>query len=347
MRKITFLLAAVMLAFMPALAQSPTGKIHGKVTDPVGVNVSDGVITLSTDGGKTVKYTFNTDKDGNFTGDGIVPDTYTFLLRRPDTPKDKVLDQIENVKIVAGQDLAFDDDMGRPDYVSKMSPDQRKQVEEIRKKNADVLKENSAIKNLNANLIKARDDNKAKNFAEAETLMLQATQAKPDAAVLWYELGVAQSGLKKYDDAATSLKKAVDLDAASKKPNPDVEGSANNALGEVYANLKKIPDAAAAYDAAAKVNPAGAGMYYGNEAIVMSRLNEPDGTAAAADKAIAADPTRPIPYYLKGQALINKATVDPKTQKIVAPDGPFAAEAKSVLGEMGQTVKSSYKAGKK
>ncbi len=180
--------------------------------------------------------------------------------------------------------------------------------------------------------------------------------------MLWYELGVAQSGLKKYDDAANSLKKAVDLDAASKKPNPEVEGSANNALGEVYANLQKVPEASAAYDAAAKVNPAGAGMYYTNEAIIISRLNQPDGTAAAADKAIAADPTKPIAYYLKGQALINKASVDPKTQKIVAPpgcaeayqkylelapDGQFAAEAKSVLAEMGQTVKSTYKAGKK
>jgi tetratricopeptide (TPR) repeat protein len=361
MRKTTLLLASVMLAFVPALAQGQTGKIHGHIQDPVGVAVADGIVTLTTDG-KTPKYTFNTDAGGNYAGDGIAPDTYSLLLRRPDTPKDKILDQIDNVKIVAGQDLLLDDDMGRPDYISKMSPEQRKQVEEVRKKNTDVLKENAQIKNLNANLLQARTDNKNKNFAEAETLMLGATQAKPDASVLWYELGVAQSGLKKFDDAAASLKKSVDLDSASKKPNPDVQGSADNALGEVLANQGKVPDAAAAYDAAAKVNPPQAGMYYANEAIVFSRLNQPDATAAAADKAIEADPKRPIPYYLKGQALINKASVDPKTQKIVAPpgcaeayqkylelapDGPFANEAKSVLAEMGQTVKSSYKASKK
>ncbi len=361
MRKITLVLASALLVFMPALAHSQMGKIHGHVQDPVGANVADGIVTLTTDG-KTAKYTFNTDANGNYTGDNIAPETYTLLLRRPDTPKDKILDQIDNVKITAGADTAQDDDMGRPEYVSKMTPEQRKQIEDVRKKNADVLKENSQIKNLNTNLVQARADNKSKNFAEAETLMLGATQAKPDAGVLWYELGVAQSGLKKYDDAATSLKKAVDLDAASKKPNPEVEGSANNALGEVYANLQKVPEASAAYDAAAKVNPSGAGMYYTNEAIILSRLNQPDGTAAAADKAIAADPSKPIAYYLKGQALINKASVDPKTQKIIAPpgcaeayqkylelapDGQFAAEAKSVLAEMGQTVKSTYKAGKK
>ena len=81
-----------------------------------------------------------------------------------------------------------------------------------------------------------------------------------------------------------------------------------------------------------------------------------------AQEAQAADPNKPIPYYLKGKALINKASVDPKTNKIVAPpgcaesyekylelapDGPFAADAKSVLAEMGTTVKGTYKAGKK
>jgi tetratricopeptide (TPR) repeat protein len=168
--------------------------------------------------------------------------------------------------------------------------------------------------------------------------------------------------LKKNSDAETSLKKAIELDAASKKPSPEIQAAANNSLGEVLANQGKVPDAQAAYDAAAKINPAQAGMYYGNEAIIMSRAGQPDGTVAAADKAIAADPNKPIPYYLKGQALINKASVDPKTGKIQAPpgtaeayqkyleldpNGPFANEVKGVLQEMGETIKSSYKAPKK
>jgi hypothetical protein len=102
-------------------------------------------------------------------------------------------------------------------------------------------------------------------------------------------------------------------------------------------------------------------MYYQNETIVMQRIGQTDATVASADKAIAADPKRPIPYYLKGQALISKATVDSKTGKIVAPPGcqeayqkyleldptgPFAADAKQVLTEMNQTP-SSAKASKK
>ncbi|HYK36974.1 carboxypeptidase-like regulatory domain-containing protein [Alloacidobacterium sp.] len=355
------LAALVSALFTPAFAQE-TGKIHGHIQDPAGVAITDGIVTLSTDGGKTAKYTFNSDANGDYKGDNVAPGTYTLSLRRPDTPADKVLDQFPEVKIAAGADTAQDFDMTRAEYMSHLSPEQRKQLEELKSKNATVMKENAAIKNLNADLTQARTDNKNKNFAEAEQLMLKDTQAKPDAAVLWLELGVAQSGEKKNSDAEASLKKAVELDAASKKPNPEVEAGAQNALGEVLANEGKPTDAAAAYDAAVKLNPTQSSMYYTNEAIIMDRAGQVDGTVAAADKAIAADPTKPIPYYLKGKALINKATVDQKTGKIVlppgcadayqkylelAPDGPFAPEVKSVLQESGQTIKSSYKAGKK
>jgi tetratricopeptide (TPR) repeat protein len=366
MRRFKIVLSTAVLAMVPAFltapAQEPTGSIHGHIQDPVGVNVPDGIVTLSTDGGKTAKYTFNSDSSGEYKGTGIAPGTYTESVRQPNTPPDKVVDQFPEVKITAGQDTLQDFDMTRADYLAKMTPEQRKAAEDLRAKNSSALKENSVIKNLNANLQKARDDNKAKNYTEADSLMSQATQAKPDAAVLWLELGVAQAGEKKYDDAATSLKKAIDLDAAAKKPNPEIQGAAGNALGEVLAGQGKSVDSQAAYDQAAKVNPSQAGMYYSNETIVFGRSGkDPDATVAAADKAIAADPTKPIPYYLKAQALINKATVDPKTGKIVAPpgcaeayqkylelapDGQFAADAKSVLAEMGQTVKSTYKAKK-
>ena len=68
--------------------------------------------------------------------------------------------------------------------------------------------------------------------------------------------------------------------------------------------------AEAEFEAAAKADPTKAAMYSTNEAIIMSQSGKMDETVAAADKAIAADPTKPIPYYLKGQALVSKATLD-------------------------------------
>ena len=94
--------------------------------------------------------------------------------------------------------------------------------------------------------------------------MLKDTAAKPDASVLcWDRVGPgADSGPEKYDDAETSLKKALELEAAAKKPSPQIWAPANAGLGEVYARTGKIPEANAAYDAAAKANPAGAGRFY-------------------------------------------------------------------------------------
>ena len=101
-------------------------------------------------------------------------------------------------------------------------------------------------------------------------------------------------------------------------------------------------------------------MYYFNEAATLYNSGKPDEAGVAADKSIAADPKRADAYYIKGQALIPKATVDPKTQKIVAPpgtsrptrqylafapDGPRAEEVKGILTGIGEPrSKSSYRA---
>lgn len=363
-------LAAVTTALIFAVsaslnAQQQTGSIHGHVQNPLTLPMTDGVIGLAVTGDasglKTPKYTFKTDENGDYKGSGIAPGSYTIFLRQPDTPADKVVDQFPEVKITAGADTLQDFDLTRPAYMATLTPEQRKTIEETRAKNASALKDNGVIKNLNANLAKAREDDKNKNYAEADQLMTQATQAKPDAAILWFELGVAQSGEAKYDDAATSLKKAIDVDTASKKPSGELQGEAGSALGEALAKAKKIPEAQAAYDAAAKANPPQAGKYYQNEAIVMyQNAKDMPATLDASNKAIAAEPTRAIPYYFKGQALVQNATVD-KAGKIVlppgcleayqkylelAPDGQLAPEVKQMLESMGQTIKSTYKAKK-
>lgn len=355
--KLILWLASVALAFVPALAAAQDATIHGHVQDPANAPIANAQVVLSTDG-KTALYTFTTDQNGDYKGGSIKPGTYVVTLF---SAPGKAVDRFENVKLTAGADTLQDFDLSRPDYINKLPPEERKALEEAKKHNAEITKENQNVGKLNDLLKQARADNAAKKYDDAATLMQQATAMKQDAAVLWLELGIAQTGQKKYDDALVSLKKALDLDTNSKKPNPDVEAADDNALGEVYASTNKLPDATASYDAAAKLQPSNAGMFYTNETIVLSRAGQTDATIAAADKAIAADPNRPIPYYLKGQALISKATVDPKTQKIVAPpgtaeaynkylelapNGPMAPEAKSILAEIGEKVNTKYNAKK-
>jgi tetratricopeptide (TPR) repeat protein len=194
------------------------------------------------------------------------------------------------------------------------------------------------------------------------TLMSKDTQLRPTESVLWAYLGQGQLGLKKYDDAETAFKKALEQEAASKKPRPEIQGLANAGLGEIYARTNKPDQANTSYDAAVKIDPTKAAFYYKNEAVIYSQIGNNDAQAAAADKAIQANPNDALPYYLKGQALIAKATVDPKTQRIVLPEGcgeayqkylaldpngPYSADVKGILDSAGQKVSSSYKATKK
>ncbi len=395
-RTISLWIGVLALAALPALAQTPapanvapTGKIHGHVTNPTGAPQSGGAVSLN-NGTKEVA-SFPVDANGDFTG-SAPPGNYTFIYRTPGMGVDKDADKFENVKIVVGQDTTQDDDMSRDEYVKTLPDDVRKQLADMKQHNADALKANAVIKVLNSDLktvmadikdadqahaaavqqlgasasrtdvVAKENDIKTQKYTEVVSLMSKDSQARPTESVLWAYLGQGQLGLKKYDDAETAFKKAIEQDAASKKPRPEIEGLANAGLGEIYARNGKVDEASTAYDAAVKADPTKAGFYYKNESVIYSQVGNGDAQAAAADKAIQADPKDPLPYYLKGQALIAKASVDPKTQRIVLPPGcgeayqkyleldptgPYSVDVKGILDSAGQKINTSYKATKK
>jgi tetratricopeptide (TPR) repeat protein len=110
----------------------------------------------------------------------------------------------------------------------------------------------------------------------------------------------AQAGLKNYDDAIASYKKAIDLETASKKPRMPVIGAANEGLGEIYARTGKVPEANAAFDAAAKADPANAPLFLRNEAVIFYQENNNAAEAAAADEGHQDRPTQPISVLHQG-----------------------------------------------
>ena len=81
--KLNFWLALVILVLVPALAgaQDTTAKIHGHVQDPANAPIANAQVVLSTDG-KTALFTFTTDANGDYKGEGIKPDTYYVTLYR-------------------------------------------------------------------------------------------------------------------------------------------------------------------------------------------------------------------------------------------------------------------------
>jgi len=368
-RTLLLWLGIAAFALAPALGQDALGKIHGRVTDLGGLAKTTGRVSLSQDGGKTNKYTFQVNATGDYTGEAK-PGVYMVVFRLPDTPPDKIVDGFDGVKIVAGADVLQNIDMSRKEFMDRLTPDQRKQIEEYKNKNAEIMKANDSVKSLNADLAAVRADIKEKKFEEAEDLMIRDTAAKPDSALLWIELGAAEVGLKKYDEASKAFKTAINLDSTSQKPNSEVGGVANSGLGEIYARSGKIAEANAAFDAAAKAEPTKAAVYYSNQTIIFYQLYSAGAQGAdfaaaqvdAANVAIKVSPNNALLYYLKGNGLVKKATVDPKTGRIVlppgcaeafqeylalAPDGKFAADVKEILNNAGQKVSSGFKAGKK
>jgi tetratricopeptide (TPR) repeat protein len=391
-RNLSLGLGILALALVPAFAQAPsapTGKIHGHVTLVTGINAREGNISLSTDGGATSKYTFQVNAAGDFSGEAV-PGTYTLVFRAPDTKPGQMVDEIKDVKVVVGQDTRADDDMTRKEFVDTLTPDQKKQLEEVRKHNDAAMQANKVISGINADLKQvtqdvhdadlARDAAKAAlgatasradleakeneirtaKYTEIESLMLKDSAAKPDASILWAQLCKGQIGLKKWEDAEANCKKAVEVDQASKKQNVAVQSMAHAGLGEIYARNNKLDEAKAAFDQAAKDDPTQAFLSYKNESVIYSQVGNADGQVAAAEQAIAVDPNQALPYYLKAQGLIGKATVDAAGHYVfpagcaeayqkyleVAPNGPYAAEVKAILAQSATKVETNYKAPK-
>jgi len=252
------------------------------------------------------------------------------------------------------------------------------------------------VEAMNNDLKAARAANQEKRFSDAETLMEKDTAAKPNQPFLWIELGLAQLGEKKYEDAESTFKKALAAttpggsvdpsktaaagfysadgkgtksgqslatpDAAPPKQSPEAEGIIYSSLGEIYIRTNRATEAQAAFDEAAKDYPYQAPLYYGNETVFFFQAGNVTAQLDAANKAIAADPTRARNYYFKAQALTTQATVDPKTQKLqlppgcleayqkyleLDPNGQFAGDTKSILTAAGQSLKAEFKPVKK
>jgi tetratricopeptide (TPR) repeat protein len=370
-------LAGLVMLSLPGRLVAQMATVHGHVQNPAGQALTQGEVRLTTDKTPSAStkydYTFPLDASGNYNGTDIKPGSYLAAV----FSQGKSVD-FQTVSFAANENKVLDFDMSRAEYIAKMSPEDRQALEEFKKKNAAVSAANAKIQNLNNLLKTARTDTAAGDFEGAVKAMTDATTAKPDEPILWDTLGDAQLGLAnaaaktahdskttdaslndKYQAAIDSYQKSLTLNAAMAKPNSDLAAAANNQLAQALSKMGKTADASAAYEAAAKADPAKAAMYYFNEAATLFNAADIDGAAAAADKAIAADPTKVEAYYIKGQALVQKATVDPATNKItappdciaaynkyleLAPNGPHAEEIKGILAGIGAAVPGVYKA---
>jgi tetratricopeptide (TPR) repeat protein len=359
--------AMAALCVPPVFAQA-TGSVKGVCKDAQGTPIVGANLEwFNTDNGR--KYDLKTNKKGEYFSLGIEPGKYKVTL----TQEGKQLDQVAGFPVGMDEStLDFDLKKSQAEAAQQkgISPEQLKAMQE---QQAKLAKETNTVKALNEKLALANQAIQGGDYETAITTLNEATQADPTRDLLWARLGDANLGsgpkqtdtaekAKRYGNAVSDYQKAIELKkqtmAAGAKPDdPKILAAYYNNLGQAEARTGQLDDAIKSYDLAAQQNPAGAAQYYYNQGAVLTNRGKVDEANAAFDKAIAADPTKADAYYQKGVNLINKATTDPKTGKVIPapgtgealnkylelqPTGQFADGAKSMLQYIGSSIETSY-----
>jgi len=367
------LVVAVAAMCVPPVFAQATGTVKGVCKDMEGKPIAGANLEwVNTDNGR--KYNLKTNKKGEYFSLGIEIGKYKVTL----TQDGKQLDSVNNFP-VGGEEVTLDFDLKKSQVEAAqqkgITPEQLKQMQE---QQAKAAKETNTVKVLNEKLAVANQAMQTGDFETAVNTLNEATQMDPTRDLLWARLGDAHLSsapkqtdaaekAKRYTDAVSDYQKAIDLKkkVMETSPKPDDAkylAAYYNNLGQAEARTGQLEESVKAYDQAAALNPPGAAQYYYNQGAVLTNSGKVDEANAAFDKSIAADPNKAEAYYQKGVNLINKATTDPKTGKVIPapgtaealnkylelqPTGQFAEGAKGMLQYIGSSIETSYGSSKK
>ncbi len=199
---------------------------------------------------------------------------------------------------------------------------------------------------LNEKLSQAKAAGNAGDWSKAIAVMQEATALAPSRDILWFKLGEAYRGAKKYAEAATAYNKAIEI-----KPF----GAYYNNLGEVKAKLGNVQDAAEAYRSAARIDPANAAQYYFNLGTIETNAGDLDDANRAYDEVIRVNPRFTRAYYFKGTNLLSgarildgKAIVPDEALVLLhkyldlEPDGNYATVSRQLIDFLGRDIVTTY-----
>jgi tetratricopeptide (TPR) repeat protein len=370
MRKV-LAVALVSLLTTAAVAQAGYATVKGVCTDEEGKPIAGAEVRLvGTENGR--KYTLKTNAKGEYFSIGIQSGKYRYSLVK-DGKEIWYFGNIEVRLSVEVNELDFD---LKKERALAVKEGRAPQLTEAQKKAiAEAEKEEATVKNLNDMLKAARTARESGDAQTAINIMKKAIEADSTRALLWFHLGESQmaaarqqtdkaSRVEYFEQASQSYRNAVEISAASTDPaERQLQPSFRNNLAKALEGAGKIEEAAAGFEAAAQAatNPKDKAQFYFNAGAMYSNTFRPDDAIKAFDKCIAADPERADAYYQKGAALVSKATVGkdgsyvapPGTSETLnkylelAPDGPFAQQARELLTAIGAKVETTFKSGKK
>lgn len=309
-RGVLALAVLLTLSAAPALAQSI---VRGKVVDAQGKPVEGATVTIeSVDTNR--KAQTKTDKKGEFTQIGMQTGDYKVTAS-----KDKVGTDTKPAHISQGRptELNFALAAGGP------APDN---------------KEALAIR---ASAQAAVDALHAGNNDEAIAKFNEVVEKVPTCSDCYYNMGVAYSNKKQYDEAATAFNKSIEI-----KPSAE----AYTGLANVYNAQKKFDLAGQASAKAAELSSATPGGGGGNaeasynQGVILFNSQKFAEAKTAFEAAVKADPNMALAHYQLGMTSLNLGQIPDAVTALqkyleLDPNGPKAAEVKAALPALQQMIK--------
>ncbi len=298
---------------MPAAGQS-TGMVRGQVVDASGKPVEGAKISIDAEANNR-HFETKSDKKGEFVQIGLPPGQYKVAAE-----KDKLASAPAPINV----------------RIANASP-----VKLILGAGGGGVSPEAAAKN--AELKKTFEEgvaaSKAGNHDAAIAAFQKAAELNANCYDCYYNIAFSQTQKKDYDGAEAAYKKAIEL-------KPDY-AEAYNGLANIYNATRKFDQAATASAKAMELSSVlgasgGAGgnadaMF--NQGVILWNAGKIADAKKQFEGAVAANPNHAEAHYQLGMALVNEgnlagAATEFETYLKIAPTGPNAATAKSILGSL-------------
>lgn len=348
MRKFAYMLGGLMVFLMLGLAAAAqdTGRLDGQVLDKDGKPDPDVTVQIKNTA-TSQTYTAKTDKSGKYVQLGISPGVYDVTF----TSDKDGLNYTARVQIqavegsplnVSIKDLMAKNAMANPEAEKKKAEEENK-FKEMKEHFQNGLNAMNDAATLRTQLKSATPDQKSgiqeKLTADYTTAVNEFQVAEQDAsadpkgaknhALVLAHLGEAYEFAGRYDDAASTFQKAIDLQPQAPFYTHVSTNLANSAVAQTDPKVRdqKLADASAACDKAIALDPTLAAMCWKNIGIVLSNKGLLPQAVTPLQKASQADPKDAQTWYLLGGALA--ATIETKQEgdKIVYNIPPGTLDA--------------------
>lgn len=282
------LVATLVSAPAPVLAQMELGVIKGRVVDEAGAPLAGVSIRLvNADRGREV--TVKTGKDGRFYRRGLQAAEYSIAVELEGFQPIN-----DTVKLVAGADRDFNFNLvraaasGSAEFQAGVAAFAAGDLQTAATRFQEAIAKAPTVAALHVNL--ALVYGRLQRLPEAVASLEKAAALAPGESAIQYQLGSAYVDAREYDKAVAALTRG--LGAAPNLTGDALALEAVSTLGAVYFAQGKVPEAEAEFRRALAAKPGAAGAVLGLGKIHFSR-NEVEQALTLFDQVVAEHPGSP------------------------------------------------------